>query len=357
MLFSLLFLGIFVFLVIKSIKVIGPKEMAVLITLGRPTAVLDSGLNFVLYLICSLLKFPKKMFNFDYPAREVITKAGKYKGVRYGVQVIKVDSVVYMRFPRGRSKKLIEIVKSDVPTEEEALKNWTEEVIIAAIRLILGQKTWKECTEEIEKLKKEIEDVFKNTDGALLKAGFNADDLIIVIKEIRLSKELEEALMAPEKKRLEKDAAEFESEAQARKWVGMIFHAMALAEGKSVKVIQKRIRVDEKLQKKFMEYAMSMNSDIEMADRKAIFKFVNEGKNGGGLAGNLALFARLLGEALRGDKEPSPRKKRPKEITKSRDRDQLREAIKKKDYDTWRKTTKEKGARPQEEGYSEEEEE
>ena len=59
MLFSLLFLGIFVLWVIKSVKIIGPKEMAVLVTLGNPTAVLDSGLNFVPYLICSLSKFPK----------------------------------------------------------------------------------------------------------------------------------------------------------------------------------------------------------------------------------------------------------------------------------------------------------
>lgn len=301
MLFSLLFLGIFALWVIKSIKIIGPKEMAVLVTLGKPTAVLDSGLNFVPYLICSLLKFSTKMFNFDYPAKEIITKAKRYKGVKYGVQVITVDSVAYVRFPRGKDKKLIEIVRSDVPTEEKALKDWTEEVIIAVIRLVLGQKTWKECTEETDKLKEEIENVFRKADGVLLKAGFKADDLRIVIKEIRLSKELEAALMAPEKKRLEKDAADFEAEAQARKWVGMIFHTMALAEGKSVKVIQKRIRADEDLQKKFMEYAMSINSDLEMADRKAIFKFVNEGKNDGGLTGNLALFARLLGEALRGN--------------------------------------------------------
>jgi len=317
MLFLLLFLGIFALWVIKSVKIIGPKEMAVLVTLGNPTAVLDSGLNFVPYLICSLSKFPKKMFNFDYPAREIVTKAKKYHKIKYGVQVIKVDSVAYVRFPRGKDKKLIEILRSDIPTEEEALKDWTEEVIIAAIRLVLGQKTWKECVEEIDKLKKEIESVFKDADGALLKAGFDKDDLIIVIKEIKLSKELEESLMAPEKKRLEKDAADFEAEAQARKWVGMIFHTMALAEGTSIKVIQQRIKIDKSLQKKFMNYALSINKDLEMADRKAIFKFINEGKDGG-FAGNLALFARLLGEALKGDrkdggKEKEEERKKPKE--------------------------------------------
>jgi len=348
MLFSLLFLGIFVLWVIKSIQIIGPKEMAVLITLGKPTAVLDSGLNFVPYLICSLLKFSTKMFNFDYPAKEIITKADKYKGVKYGVQVITVDSVAYVRFPRGKDKKLIEIVRSDVPTKEEALKNWTEEVIIAVIRLVLGQKTWKECTEETDKLKEEIEDVFKKADGILLKAGFKADDLRIVIKEIRLSKELQEALMAPERKRLEKDAADFEAETQARKWVGMIFHTMALAEGISIKVIQKRIRTDEKLQKKFMDYALSINSDIEMADRKAIFKFINEGKNNGGFAGNLALFAKLFGEALGGnggkiknqDQDKKNREKKKGKSGTSEERREKAEEMFKRDIKKYGKSNK-----------------
>ena len=316
MLFSLLFLGIILLWVVKSIQTLGPKEMAFLLMFGKPIRFLNSGLNFVPYLICSLAKFPKKLFNFDYPAREVITKAGRYKGIEYGVQVIKVDSVAYISFPRDRGLK--EILQSDVPTKEEELKVWTEDIVIAAIRFVLSRRTWKDCIENIDKLKEKIEKIFKRVDGALLKVGFKAEDLNLVIKEIRLSKELEDSLVAPDRERLKKDAADFESQAQARKWVGMIFHTMALAEGRSIEEIQGRIRLDKGLQDKFVDYGLKINSDLEMADRKAIFKFINEGENGGGIPGNIVLFTKLLEKFLGGKENNKGEKKEDKDERKKK---------------------------------------
>jgi len=306
-LFSLLFLGIVLLWVVKSIQIIGPTEMAFLLMFGKPIRFLNSGLNFVPYLICTLAKFPKKLFNFDYHARQVITRAGKYKGVEYGVQVIDVDSVAYICFPR--SGRLREILQSDIPTDKEALKIWTEDIIVAAIRFVLGRKTWKECTENIDRLKVKIEEIFRKADGALLKAGFEADNLNLVIKEIKLSKELEDSLVAPDRERLKKDASNFESQSQAMKWVGMVFHSMALAEGRDIREIQEKIRLDKGLQDKFVDYALKMNSDIELADRKAIFKFINEGNNGGGIPGNIVLFTKLL-EKFLGMKENSKDQKK-----------------------------------------------
>ncbi len=299
MLFSWLFLGVALLLIVKSIKVIGPKEMAVSVRIGKPIGFLDSGINFVLVLIYSLAIFPKKLFNFDYLAKEIITKADVYKGVKYGVQVITVDSVAYIRLPRN--KRLIKILESNIPIDDEGLKIWTEDIILSAIRVVLGQKTWKECTENVKKLNTEVEKVLRKPDGAFLKAGFNEDDVSLVIKEIKLSKDLANALLAPERERLMKDAADFEAQSQARKWVGMIFHTMALSEGRPIEEIQERVRGDENLQKKILDYAFSINSDLEMADRDAIFKFVKDGKDGGGISGNIALFAKVL-EKIFGEK-------------------------------------------------------
>ncbi|MCK4501034.1 SPFH domain-containing protein [Candidatus Babeliales bacterium] len=308
MLFSLLFLGTILLWVIKSIQIIGPKEMAILIRFGKPICFLDSGPNFVSYLIYSLKKFSKKTFNFDYSAKEVVTKAGKYKGVKYGVQVIIVDSVAYINLPRD--KNLIKILESGIPIgDKEAFKAWTEDVVVAAIRFVLGQKTWAECKGKTDKLEEEVKKVLRKPDGVLLKTGFGKDDISLVIKEVKLSKELEESLIAPDRERLKKDAAWFIAEAQAMKWVGMVFHTMALAEGKTIKEIQEKIGLDKNLQEKFVDYALKMNSDIEMADRKAIFKFINEGKDGAGVPGNIVLLATLLGRIF-GEKDEFEDKKR-----------------------------------------------
>jgi len=308
MLFLLLFLGSILLCVVKSIQILGSKEMGILVKLGKPIRFLDSGPNFVPYPIYSLAKFLKKMFNFDYLAKQVVTRAGKYKGVEYGVQVIIVDSVAYINLPRD--ERLIKILESDIPVQdEEALKVWTEDVVVAAIRIVLGQKTWKECTGKTDELEEEVKKVLRKPDGVLLKAGFGKDDLNLVIKEVKLSKELEEALIAPDRERLKKDASWFIAEAQAMKWVGMIFHTMALAEGKTIEQIQEKIRLDKNLQEKVLDYAFNINSDLEMAERKAIFKFINEGKDGAGVPGNIALLATLLGRIF-GKKEDSKGEKK-----------------------------------------------
>jgi len=312
MLFSLLFLSTVLLWVVKSIQILGPKEMAVLLFLGKPVAFCNSGIHFIPFLLYSLAKRPKKMFNLDYLAREVITKKGTYNGVKYGAQVLKADVVAYLSLPRGVTKNegnLIKIVESDVPYDEEGLKNWTEDSVVGSLRAVFADMTWMEAIEKIEDLKKKTEKKFQDADGALVKVGFDSRDLKLVIKEVKLPKELEESLIAPDRERLKKDAADFKAQTQAMEWVGMIFHAMALAEGKTIKQIQNKIKSDEELQKKFVDYALKINNDIEMADRKAIFKFINEGKDGAGVPGNIALFGKLLEIVLgKGRDEKSEKK-------------------------------------------------
>jgi len=303
--------------VIKSIKIIGPKEMAVLVFLGKPITFCDSGIHFVPFLLSSLVKVPKKMYNLDYPAKEVITKEGTYKGVKYGVQVLKVDSVAYVNFPRD--KNLIKIIESDVPTETEGLMDWTEEAVVGALRLVLGRKTWKEATEEIDEARKKTEEIFKKEDGALIKAGFKADGLRLTIKEIKLPKELEKALIKVDQERLKSDAASFVAKRQAKEWVGMVLESYAQVRGKSVEEVQKEIDTNEKIQREFLDYIKEVNIRFGEAERKALTDIRVEGgkSDSGGFIESLikvVAAAKRIPEVGKEEKEEKEERKKPEEM-------------------------------------------
>lgn len=335
-----------------SIKFLGPDEMAVLVIFGYPVEFHDSGPCFVPFLpYCYLARRPKTLYNFDYPASEVITKEGVYsgteertgkrpkkgpkkeikkgtreepkKGTKYATQVITVDSVAYLRFPA--SKRLIDIVKSRIPVKTEELKDWTEESVVGALRVVLGRKTWKEITEEIDKVRRKAQGEFRRRDGALLMAGFDPKDMRLTIKEIKLPKELEAALPIPDRERLKEEAAGFVARRQAIEWVGMVLEAYALAKGKSLKEIQKEIETDEKMQREFLDYSKKMNLRLEEADRQALHHVIvegdeksNEGK-GEGFIDTLAkaaikviIASKMFPEEKGGKGKPSPGEKEKK---------------------------------------------
>jgi len=280
MLFVWLFLGTVLLWVVKSVQILSPKEMAVLLFLGKPMGFCDSGIHFVPFLLYSLVKMPKKMFNLDYLASEVITRKGAYNGVKYGAQVLKVDAVAYLSFPRGITEdegNLIKIVESDVPYEEEGLKNWTEDSVVGSLRAVFADMTWMEAIEKIEDLKKKTEKKFQDADGALVKAGFNSRDLKLVIKEVKLPKELEESLVGPDRERLKMNAADFIAKRQAKEWVGMVVESYAYVKGKSVKKAQKEIDSNEEIQREFLDYAKMVNLRLEEADRGTVMHVVVDG--------------------------------------------------------------------------------
>lgn len=266
---------------VLSVKILGPEEMAVLVFLGKPVGFRDSGIHLVLFLFFRLEKRPKKLFNLDYPAREVITKEKRVRGTKYGTQILKVDAVAYLSFPREAKARgdLIKIVQFDVPFDEEKLKTWTEDSVVGVLRAVFAGMSWKEAIEKIEEIRKEVEDKFREADGALVKAGFNPDDLKLTITEIKLPPELAKTLPLPDQERIKKDAAKFVAERQAREWVGMVLESYALVQGKSLKEIQAEIEADKKLQRELLDYAEEMNQRLEEANRGA-FHHVIVGGNG-----------------------------------------------------------------------------
>lgn len=273
------------FWILMSIKIIGPAEMAVFIWLGEPVGFRDSGPCFVPWLLGEVKRYPKKMYNFDYRTRKVITQAGKFKSKKekeetyYGSQVLEVDSVVYLNFPREergeatgdtlidvemmevKGKKvekthpLIKILRAQVPIEDETLKDWTEEAVLGALRVAFGKMTWRQAVEDIKKVTEEAEKVFTSADGALIRAGFSRKGIRLVIAEINLPEELRRALTEVDKQRLEKEAAFFEAKQRAIETIGAIIQMMAEARGVSPETIQAQIEADPALQKEFLDQA------------------------------------------------------------------------------------------------------
>lgn len=278
MIWIVIVLGIVLWLVL-SIKIVGPAEMAVLVLFGKPVKFCDSGFQFVPFLPglqVYLARYPKKMYNLNYPAREVITKAGEYpprSGVFYGAQVIKVDSTAYLNFPREQGSEkthpLIKILRAQVPTDDKELLNWTEEAVVGAIRVAFGQMTWREAVENIKKVNAIAEEVFKRKDGALIKAGFRDPGIRLVVSEIKLPEKLEAALPKPDQARLEEDAARHVAKRQAIEWVRVILEAMAISRGKKTEDIEREIDASEDLQREFLDYAKDLNIRLEEAERGA----------------------------------------------------------------------------------------
>ncbi len=344
--------------VLLSIKIIGPAEMAVKVYFGVPFSVCDSGIRFVPWFfgLTYVVRYPKRIYNFEYEKHEVVTKAGWYSPkagatkddpeeplVYYGAEPIEVESVVYLNFPRerdllidatgqavgflqdkekteatGEERKravdklytvdkdgakvearleethpLIKILRAGVPIEFDALRDWIEEAVESALRVALGKITWKQAQVDMACVVKEVNEIFAKTDGALIKAGFRPQGIKLSIEQINYSDDLLKSFAQVDKARLFKDAAGYDAEAQAIDRVETILYVMARTQGVDITVVKEKIKGDTALQAEILEYAKGLHADLEKADRSSYFKF--DSSSAGGIDKGLQdLFALVL---------------------------------------------------------------
>ena len=296
---------------IKSLKIIGPAEMAVKVILGVPIKFCDSGLVFVPWFFgCKLVRYPKKIYSLDYPKRKVYSKEGTYKKKKYAAIPFIIDAVAYMSFPRG--SKLIEILRSQIPTDEEKLKDWTEEAVDSALRTAIGRITWREAIEDIETLKRNVDAIFKAKDGALIKAGFREEDIKLAIEEIKLPENIEESLSKVEREKFESEAAEYTAKKRAIETIKMVLQSMAQSRGKSIEEIQKEIDKDPKLREEFLKNAIDLLQRQIAIDGKSFIDIRVQGAEG---LEKMILEALALWKKLTKEKEKRKEdKKEDKEI-------------------------------------------
>jgi regulator of protease activity HflC (stomatin/prohibitin superfamily) len=237
--------------------IIWPTQMAVKVILGEPIEFLNSGLHWIPFFAgCYVVRFPKKLYNLTFPSRTFITMKGAYKGIEYGAQPVGVDGVAYLQFPRN--KKLIKILEAEVPTDEVKLMDFVEEVVVGALRVAFGRITWGQAAEDVGKVVKEADEVFRDSDGSLIKVGFEGDDLKLTIKEMRLPKELQAAMPGPDAARLKLEGAGFIAKTRAIETAGTVLEIMAQSSGQSVKDIQTAIAADPATKKEFLKRAQDL---------------------------------------------------------------------------------------------------
>lgn len=340
--------------------IIGPDEMAIRVVIGKPDSFLDSGLHFIpFFFSCYVLRFPKKMYNLDYPARESVSKRGDVDGVEFGAQVLKVDSVAYVTFPRcyvwvqcknvdGHeiikqvnsendlkeyirnleqqgitdikvTGGLVQILRSQVPIDTDKLKTFTEEAVVGALRIAIGKVTWRDAVEGIDEVRAAAEEVFKSSDGALIKAGFRRDDLRLAIEEIKLPPELERTLPEPDKARLAAQAASFVAETRAIETVGTIIEMMALSTGQKPEEICASIDADPDTKKEFLHIAEDLTKRRMSLDANSLVDIRVEGA---GEIERLLLNLLAAGRRMPGGQSGREGKEEKKEGEKKRKGDQ-----------------------------------
>lgn len=310
------FLAVLGIWLLSWIQIVGPDEMAILVVLGEPTGFRESGFTVVPRFIAELARYPKTLFNLGYPNRKVITKADEYGGKDYGSQVVTISAVAYLRFPRGDGLK--EILRSQVPTDEEALKAWTKEAVDGALRVVLGKMTWKEATEEIKKVTTNAEEIFTQADGALLRAGFIPDDIQLTIEEIRLPPELEKVLPGVDRQRLEAEAAPFEAKQVAGETIGSVVEMMAVSRGKTVEEMKVLIDGDKDLQRELLDLSKDLITRRMAIDGKSFVDIRVEGAGGFEklVLSALAAWQRMPKGGGAGEEDKSPKKKKKKQTVR-----------------------------------------
>jgi len=278
--------------------IVGPEEMAIKVFLGKPIEFCDSGIHLLRFPLECFVRFPKTMYDLDYMASGAITMEGDYPEsgsdvVHYGIQPLKVNSVAYVRLPRyfgyyferqgrrnvkhiiknkpspqerkdieeGRIKivgGLVAILQSGVPTDAAKLKEFTEEAVVGAVRLAIGSMTWMAVIKEKRLVIREANKVFRSADGALIKAGFDVEDINLTIEQIQLPKELEAALPGPDKARLVLEAAGFVARTRATETVGAVIEMMAKSRGRTIEEIQASVEADPNARQEFLRLSKDL---------------------------------------------------------------------------------------------------
>ena len=196
--------------------------------------------------------------------------------------------------------------------KDEELKDWTEEAVLGALRVAFGKMTWMQAVEDIKKVTREAEKVFKAADGALLRAGFSKKGIQLVIAEITLPPALQRAMPDVDRQRLEAKGATFEAEQRAIETVGTIIEMMARARNKKPDDITAEIEKSEELKKEFLALSKDLIVREMGIKGRAYIDIRVEGATGIErlILDSLAAWQRMPpGGTGRGEKKGSPARK------------------------------------------------
>lgn len=204
----LLAISIIIFFVvwfILQLRVIRETSRAVVVRMGKPIYVIQSGLNHIWWPFEWLSFFPTTIqeLNFDKRAG-IITSEGKYHGAHYGQANVGVDVAMYFLWPDA-DEALIKALRALGTTDLSEIANRFEESILDTVRTVGGGKTWGEIVQERQKFAQEVRDALSDEEEDPINIA-DLQKIRLAIKHVELPLGLLDSLTKPEIARLEKKA-------------------------------------------------------------------------------------------------------------------------------------------------------
>lgn len=295
---------------LKSVKIVGPKEMGVKTVFGRPIAFADSGLHFVACGIMKLYRYPRSDYKFDLRTIKVVSKTGKYQGIEYGGQEFEIDPTLYFAWPQNED--LIDAMRTikASPEDEAALEKIFSSVVADAFVKAASRITWKEILEERkgakEKLRQSAEDILrKEGDSIFVKAKIPDSGVRLVLREVRPPRELVKEFLLRDQRRIEAEVADEVAKTRAIETVGAFVRAASELTGKTPEAIREEVDKSPELQKELRAFSKDIVLRRMSLDRNALVDIRVDSANciEKMLLDLLAVFSKLGGSATGGKKK------------------------------------------------------
>jgi regulator of protease activity HflC (stomatin/prohibitin superfamily) len=214
------------------LKILNPNERGIKVFLGTPRKAVDSGLIFIWWPLEKIVRITKERIELDFNVGEIITNPGLIDpGTEFEERLervrISVDSGIYISFGGKNFKKnllqTIQYLPSNIwakKLDKDALKEYFDQLVSSTIRTIGAKKTWVDINNRRGEFAEEVKEKLIEKDGTFDLSGL-ADNIEVVITDVSLPNELQEAIRKVEIERKEKIRKIIESEGEKIKRINL----------------------------------------------------------------------------------------------------------------------------------------
>jgi len=203
---------------LNAFRMIEPNEMAVRVLLGIPLRVEKFGLKFIVWPFEKLVTYPTKALRFEFPDFEVITSAGEYDSHYYEKITVTIERpTLYFQWPND--KNLLQAYKNlPGPMEVEKLRKEFEDIMVNTLRSHYSVLTWRQISKSPQTVYSDVLAVLRKS-GDMTNPFFRGrvKPLSIEIKGVKLPPELATVINLPEAARFRAEETIITAEAEAKR--------------------------------------------------------------------------------------------------------------------------------------------
>lgn len=232
-----IWVGVVTLWYVLGFQIIRENERGVMVLLGDPLNVVNSGLRWAPFLIGKFLRYPTGIVELNFKRAGIITRKGKLPANTDGSQEDRVfgtanvgaDTSFRFRWPH-KSEDLINCVKLlPSPDNTSALISIFEEPILDHVRNAGGKKVWVELARDRKGFAEEVRKSFlehvqsahdsDKADTGNIIVDSKIEDPIVAIAHLEIPPELLNSLTAEEIAQQEKSADIIRAEGEKQKLV------------------------------------------------------------------------------------------------------------------------------------------